>query len=215
MKRGGDPELIDISPLVTHRLQVWPGDVPYRHEESLDIARGDNLTLGAVQTTLHVGAHADAPRHYVADGQDIGSRDLSLYYGTCQVLAVSAPRGGRLRPTHLGTAIVAPRVLFKTGSLPDPEDWNRDFNSLSPELVDFLAAAGVRLVGIDTPSIDPFDDKRLESHQAVAKHDMGVLEGLVLEHVEPGRYLLVALPLRLAGADASPVRAALVREASR
>ena len=205
--------LIDISPPVSEHIQVWPGDVPYRHVESLDIAHGDNLTLGAMHTTLHVGAHADAPRHYVRGGQDIGARDLDLYYGPCQVVAVAVPRGARLQPGDCGVDIVAPRVLFRTGSFPDPTAWNRDFNSLSPELVVFLAARGVRLVGIDTPSIDPFEDKQLATHHAVAACDMAVLEGLVLGHVAPGRYVLVALPLRLTGADASPVRAALWREA--
>jgi arylformamidase len=112
-------KLIDISPLVSARIRVWPGDVPYHHEESLDIAHGDNLTLGAVHTTLHVGAHADAPRHYVRDGQDIASRALDPYYGPCQVVAVTLPRGERIRPSDCAADIVAPRLLFRT-DLPDP-----------------------------------------------------------------------------------------------
>lgn len=207
-------DIIDISPVVSERIGVWPGDVPYRHEVSLHLGAGDNLTLGAMHTTFHVGAHADAPRHYALDGQAIGERDLSLYYGPCQVIEVDLPRNRRVLPQHLTTPIAQPRVLFKTGSFPNPEDFGDDFNSLSPELVDFAAARGVRLLGVDTPSIDLFDDKKLESHMAVARHDMAVLEGLVLSHVEPGEYLLIALPLRLHDADASPVRAALVRGAS-
>ena len=103
----------------------------------------------------------------------------------------------------------APRVLLRTGTFPEPEGWNSDFASLSPELVDALAAAGVVLVGIDTPSVDPFDDAELESHRALRRHGIANLEGLVLGHVPPGRYTLIALPLPLEGADASPVRAAL------
>ncbi len=204
-------EIIDISPVVSEGIGVWPGDVPYRHEVSLHLDAGDNLTLGAMHTTFHVGAHADAPSHYVRGGQPIGERDLGLYYGPCQVVEVQIARDLRIRPEHLGVELTRPRVLFKTGSFPDPHDFGRDFNSLSPELVEHAAGCGVRLVGVDTPSIDPFHDKKLESHQAVARHDMAVLEGLVLAHVEPGDYVLIALPLRLDGADASPVRAALVR----
>jgi len=204
-------DIIDISPLISEQIGVWPGDVPYRHEVSLHIDAGDNLTLGAMHTTFHVGAHADAPSHYSQGGQPIAARDLSLYYGPCQVMEVSLPRHARIRPEHLTQPVSCARLLFKTGSFPDPHDFGHDFNALSPELVDFVAAGGVRLVGIDTPSIDVFDDKSLESHQAVARHDMAVLEGLMLEHVAPGEYLLVALPLRLEHADASPVRAALVR----
>jgi arylformamidase len=204
--------LIDISPLVSARIAVWPGDVAYAHETSLEIARGDNLTLGAMRTTFHVGAHADAPSHYGAGLDGIGQRPLDLYYGPCQVIGVRLPRGRRIATTDVRVPVHAPRVLFRTDSFPDPGDFTRDFNALSPGLVDALHAAGVRLVGIDTPSIDLFDDKVLESHQAVARHDMGILEGLVLQHVDPGTYTLIALPLRLDGADASPVRAALRRD---
>jgi arylformamidase len=102
-------------------------------------------------------------------------------------------------------------VLFKTRSFPNPDRWTSDFASLSPELIEKLAGQGVRLVGIDTPSIDPAEDKALESHQAVLRNDMAILEGIVLDDVAEGEYQLVALPLRIAGADASPVRAVLLR----
>ena len=110
--------------------------------------------------------------------------------------------------------IAAPRVLFRTGSYPDPTHFNADFCSLSPALIEKLAGEGVRLVGIDTPSIDPADSKDLPSHAMVAAHDLAILEGIVLDHVDDGVYTLVALPLRLEGADASPVRAILLDETS-
>ncbi|GMV42272.1 MAG: kynurenine formamidase [Myxococcales bacterium] len=207
-------DIIDISPVVSPRIAVWPGDVAFRRTVALSIAAGDNLELSSVETTLHVGAHADAPSHYLLGAPGIGERSLDLYVGPCQVIAVDVPRGERIRPNHLprGLRITSPRVLFKTGSFPDPERFNEDFVALSPELVHLVAAEGGRLVGIDTPSIDPCHDKELRSHAAVAAHDMAVLEGLVLDHVEPGAYTLIALPLRLAGADASPVRAVLLRD---
>jgi arylformamidase len=204
--------LIDISPLVSEGIAVWPGDVPYRHSISQDMHRGDNLTLGSMQTTFHVGAHADAPSHYGTDLPDIAERDLGYYYGACQVIHVPASRNRRLLPQDVDERITAPRVLFRTDSFPEPGTFSTDFASLSPQLVDFLHQQGVRLVGIDTPSVDPFDDAALSSHQALARHDMANLEGLVLSHVNAGRYTLVALPLRLQGADASPVRAALLPE---
>ena len=104
----------------------------------------------------------------------------------------------------------SPRVLLKTGTYPNPNHFNEDFAALSPELVDYLSSQGVQLIGIDTPSVDLFDDKALLSHNAIARHDMAILEGVVLSHVTPGRYTLSALPLSLVGCDASPVRAALV-----
>ncbi len=173
------------------------------------MASGDNLELSSITTTLHLGAHADAPSHYVCEGAGMGEVELSPYVGLCQVVRVSLSHGERIRPHHLGE-IHAPRVLFRTDSFPDPEHFNKDFISLSPELIEHLHNQGCVLVGLDTPSVDPFDSKVLESHQALAHTGMYNLEGLVLEQVEPGLYTLIALPLKLEGADASPVRAILV-----
>jgi arylformamidase len=103
-------------------------------------------------------------------------------------------------------------VLFRTGSYPDPNHFNEDFCSLSPALIELLAGEGVRMVGIDTPSIDPCSSKDLPSHAMVAAHDMAILEGVVLDDVPDGVYTLIALPLRIEGADASPVRAVLVEK---
>jgi arylformamidase len=201
--------LIDISPLVSARIAVWPGDTPYGYTANLRFADGANLDLGEVRTTVHVGAHADASRHYHPDGAGIEARDLDLYHGECEVISVEVARGARITPDDLPHFPTAPRVLFRTGTFPDPERFDEDFASFSPELLEQLADRGVRLVGIDTPSVDPFESKALESHQVLFERDMAVLEGLVLAHVDPGRYTLIALPLRLEGADASPVRAAL------
>lgn len=152
----------------------------------------------------------DAPNHYARGGRAIHEQSLDLYVGAAQV--VYAPvRGRRLVPSDVTDGIAAPRVLFRTDSFPDPNRWNEDFASLSPELVAWLHDRGVRLVGIDTPSVDPATSKALESHIAIAERDMAILEGVVLSHVEPGLYRLIALPLRVKDADASPVRAVLER----
>lgn len=209
------PRLYDISPTVSPRIAVWPGDVPFERKVALDMKLGAHLTLSSIETTLHLGAHADAPNHYEREGQSIGERDLGYYYGECQVLAVSVGRGERIGPGHLRAAITAERVLFRTGTFPDPEDWNTDFAAFSPELIDLLHHESVVLVGIDTPSVDLQDDKALLSHTRIASYDMAVLEGLVLDHVPPGRYTLSAFPLKLEGADASPVRAVLIDDYAR
>jgi arylformamidase len=206
------PTLIDISPVVSPRIAVFPGDVAYERRVALDIARGDHLTLSSMLGTVHLGAHADAPSHYVKGGSPIAERPLELYYGPAQVMRVPVPRGRRIYRRDVTTPVRAPRVLFCTGTQPDPDVFNTDFAALSPELVEALAVEGVRLVGIDTPSIDLSDSKALEAHQAVARHDMAVLEGLVLNDAPDGLYTLIALPLKLEGADGAPVRAALVRD---
>ena len=202
--------LIDISPKVTTGLAVWPGDQPMEREVALSFEGGDHLELSALKATVHLGAHADAPIHYHKDGEDIAERDPSLYVGPAQVLSVEVARGERILPVHLDFSLIqAPRVLLKTGTYPNPDVFNEDFASLSPELVDELARVGVRLIGIDTPSVDLFADKELKSHNAIYNNDMAVLEGVVLDDVTDGSYWLMAAPLALAGFDASPVRALL------
>ncbi|MBT6177795.1 MAG: hypothetical protein HOI23_11165 [Deltaproteobacteria bacterium] len=205
------PEFIDISPLISPDVAVWPGDVAFSRQVALDMQSGDNLTLSSITTTLHVGAHCDAPNHYAKDGASIAERDLDPYYGPCQIVTVDVARGERIVPSHIKVEIQAERVLFKTLTFPDPNDFNEDFASLSPEVVEFLFEKGVRLVGLDTPSVDLCQDRKLLSHNAIAKRNLSILEGVVLGHVEDGVYTLIALPLKLAQADASPVRAVLVR----
>lgn len=200
--------LYDLTPLISPRLAVWPGDTVAGRDVLLDIARGDTVTLSTLKATVHLGAHADAPSHYDRDGATIESRDLSLYIGPCQVVRVAAARGSRVEPEQLPT-VTEPRVLIATGTFQDPDQWNTDFAALSPRLVDALHERGVRLIGIDTPSVDPQESKDLPSHRAFLRHDMAILEGLVLDHVPEGRYELIALPLKLEGFDASPVRAVL------
>lgn len=201
---------IDISPVIDASLNVWPGDTHYVRTVNLDMAEGANLTLSDIRVSLHVGAHADAPSHYAADGADIASRKLEYYCGACIVLNVPDARGRRILPADLALKpITAARVLLRTGTFPDPRAWNNDFASLSPEVVEWLHDRGVMTIGIDTPSVDPFESKALEAHQALARYDMANLEGLVLDRVPEGDYELIALPLRLAGADGSPVRAVL------
>lgn len=205
--------LIDISPVISADIAVFPGDTPYNNKILMDYALGHHLKLSTIETTVHLGAHADASNHYHADGLGIDKRDLSHYLGRCQVIQVDIEPGARIYPKDIESkAITCKRVLFRTGSFPDPNNWNSDFNSLSPDLINDLARKGVRTVGIDTPSIDPETSKALESHQAIYNNDIAVLEGLVLEHVEEGVYFLIALPLKLKNADASPVRAVLMKE---
>jgi arylformamidase len=203
--------IIDISPVISPRLAVFPGDEPYRRQISMDLHEGDNLTLSSMASTLHIGAHVDAPSHYSKNGESIDQRKLEIYLGPCQVIRLEGLKSEqRIFPDKLGDRkILAPRVLFYTGSY-EEEKWTDDFNSLSPELIEFLHNQGVILVGIDTPSVDPASSKGLESHARICHFDMAVLEGIVLKDCPEGLYTLVALPLRLENADASPVRAVLL-----
>lgn len=201
---------IDISPVLRPGIAVFPGDTAFSRNINMSFKEGQHLDLSDIRTTLHVGAHTDAPSHYHGKGKSIDERDLSFYMGHCQVIQVKAK--ARIRPQDLEVEIKSTRVLFRTDSFTNPDQWHNDFTALSSELIIFLKSKGVILVGIDTPSVDPATDKTLESHKAIFESDMAILEGIVLGHVSPGNYQLIALPLRIEGGDASPVRAILLPE---
>jgi arylformamidase len=207
--------IIEISPPLGPDLAVFPGDTAFRRKVDLDFKTGGNLLLSSITTSLHIGAHADAPNHYHPDGVGIDQREIDRYIGECQVMTVKLPRGERVTPADLPGPVMARRILFRTGSFSNPSRWTDDFNALSPELVSYLATHDVVLVGIDTPSIDPAGDKKLLTHQIVYQKNMAVLEGLVLNDAPDGLYSLIALPLRIQGGDASPVRAILLTPEAR
>jgi arylformamidase len=209
MKMTG--QYIDISPVLRASIAVFPGDTPFERTVNMSFKQGKHLDLSDMKTTLHVGAHTDAPSHYHGEGKTIEKRDLSLYMGPCQVMEVTG-NPSRIKPEDIKDKIQAPRILFKTNSFPDPDKWNDDFTALSPELIYFLKKNNVVLVGIDTPSVDPATDEAMVSHKAIYESDMAILEGIILTHVTPGKYQLIALPLRIEDADASPVRAILLPE---
>lgn len=203
-------EYIDISPPLHSELAVFPGDTPFLRQEQLSCDRGDHIGLSSLHTTAHIGAHADAPSHYGAGQKSVEELDLAPYMGRCQVIRVSMSAGERIYPKDIESySIQAPRILFATESFV-PSEWNSNFNSLSPELLEALADQGVSLVGIDTPSVDPAESKALESHRVLLKRNIRVLEGLWLKEVPQGLYNLLALPLPIKDGDASPVRALLL-----
>jgi len=199
----------DISPTIGTTLAVWPGDTPPTREVLMDIARGDSVTLSTLHATAHLGAHADAPSHYHRDAPSIESRDLDIYLGPGLVATVNVGKGGLVRMSDLSQPISAPRLLLRTGTFPHPDSFDEDFAAIAPDFIEECADRGVRLIGIDTPSVDPFPSKTLDAHKAFLRRDLAILEGLVLKDVPDGMYELIALPLRLQGFDASPVRAIL------
>lgn len=201
--------LYDISPRLTSRIAVWPGDTPLSRELVAELGAGEPATVSALRATVHLGAHADAPSHYGRGARAIDEQDLDLYLGSCQLVRLNPGPRGVILPAALSGPPLAPRVLFATGTFPDPDSFREDFAALSPQLIRFLAGHGVRLVGIDTPSVDAFDASDLPVHRACLDRDVAILEGLALDAVPAGLYELIALPLKLAGFDGSPVRAVL------
>lgn len=205
------PLLYDISPPISAQAPIFPGDEPYALRWTARLGPGCPVNLSALTLSPHIGAHADAPLHYANDAPAIDAVDLHAYLGPCRVIhAIGC--GVLIQPEHLRHAADAlpPRVLVRTCERADTV-WNPAFSAFAPDTLAWLAGLGVRLVGLDTPSVDPADSKTLDAHQMLRRHDLRVLENLVLDAVPEGDYELIALPLKLAGACASPVRAVLRR----
>jgi arylformamidase len=204
----------DISPSVHPGSPVFPGDTPYQQAWSATLGGTCPVNVSALTLSPHVGAHADAPLHYDPAGAPVGALDLHPYLGPCRVVH-ALDCGVLVRWSHLVHAVEAPgrplppRVLVRTYRTHPGDRWDPDLAGFDPEAVQALADRSVLLVGIDTASIDPAQSKALPSHQVIRARGLRVLENLVLDDVPEGDYELIALPLKLAQADASPVRAVL------
>ncbi len=201
--------LWDISPPIATDSPLFPGDTGYSQQWTAQIGPGCPVNLSAITMSPHIGAHADAPLHYASGALTIGQVDLAPYLGTCRVIhAIGC--GPLVRPEHLvhASAGLPPRVLVRT-CVKAPTRWSPEFSAFAPATIAWLASLSVRLVGIDSQSVDPADSKTLDSHHLLLQHDLRVLENLVLDDVPAGDYELIALPLKLTMADASPVRAVL------
>jgi arylformamidase len=201
--------LWDISPVVSPLLPVWPGDAPFNAEPTWQMGEGCPVRVARIMLSTHTGAHCDAPSHYDPEGKSIDEVDLDTYIGPCRV--IDCIGASLVSPRHIAHAMpgVPPRVLLRTYRKAPVRHWDAGFAAVAPATIGLLAQHGVRLVGIDTPSLDPQESKTMEAHHAVRSCRMAILEGVVLDEIAAGDYELIALPLRLAGMDASPVRAIL------
>jgi arylformamidase len=209
MKISSNKKLWDISPPIHADSPLFPGDTAYSQRWAARIAPGCPVNISAIMMSPHTGAHADAPLHY-GDGElTIGEVDLTPYLGPCRVIhAIGC--GALVQIEHLQHAAknLPPRVLVRTCKVA-PTAWSPEFSAYAPSTIEWLANQGVTLVGIDSQSVDPADSKTLDSHHTLLRLNLRVLENLVLDNVPEGDYELIALPLKLTTADASPVRAVL------
>lgn len=202
--------LFDISQVLRPDIPVWPGEPALALTAQATIGEACPVNVGALAMPLHAGTHADAPLHYDAVGLSSAECALDPYIGPCLLLDVT--KAGTLVteadidwPGLEGCA----RLLLRTYELFPADRWDSRFKAVAPAVIERLACLGVRLIGTDAASLDPEQSKTLDAHQAVQAADMRILEGLVLDGVPPGLYELIALPLKIQGADASPVRAIL------
>jgi arylformamidase len=201
--------LWDISPTIRPGFPVFPGDSAFSQRWTWTLGPGCPVNVSEITLSPHTGSHTDAPLHYDAGGASIADVPLTAYLGPCRVIHV-IDVGPLIKPQHAAQRLAdpPPRVLFRTYRRAPPE-WDSDFTAMAPTTVDLLHQHGVRLIGLDTPSLDPEQSKTLDAHQRVRAHRIAILEGIVLDDVPEGDYELIALPLKIAGCDASPVRAVL------
>jgi arylformamidase len=205
-----DKRVWDISPPVHAGSPVFPGDAAYQQQWAATIEPGCPVNVSTLTLSPHTGAHADAPLHYDPQGTPIGQIDLTPYLGRCRVIhAIGVRPLVEWRHLEHALADLPARVLVRTYQRMPVDRWDPNLAAYAPETIERLAGLGVKLVGIDTASIDPADSKELASHQVIRRCDIRVLENLVLDDVAEGDYELIALPLKLVTADASPVRAVL------
>jgi arylformamidase len=200
--------IYDISQSLATATPVWPGDTRLDLVRTWALGPECPVNVSALTLSTHTGTHADAPLHYDAAGKAIGAIDLNVYLGHCRVI----DRRGVEELTPVDFADLEtppPRLLIRTFDAFPHADWPSAWTTLSAAAIAHLAGCGVRLIGIDGPSLDPQDSKTMDAHHAVRAAGMAILEGLVLDAVPPGDYELIALPLKLTHADASPVRAVL------
>ncbi len=202
--------MIDITRALKTKSPTWPGDTDFKLKDTANMRDGSPVNIMAIKTTTHVGTHLDAPYHYTNEGDKLGTVPLDLLIGDAQVLHTLAYDAVPAETiSHFDK--LPERILFFTGQPDVWPEFPEDFTALTAELIHTLAERGVKVVGIDSPSVDKFNSKDLPVHNACAETGIYIVEGLNLQGVDEGRYHLICLPLNLPDADASPVRAVLTR----
>ncbi len=205
-------EWIDISVPLRDGMVTWPGDAKFERTSTLEIAKGDPCNLSQISTTAHIGTHMDAPRHYLAGGAGMESMPIAASIGLARVVEIQDPeaiRRSELKPHHLAKG---ERVLFKTwnsGHCWKTDHFQKKFIYIEPSAAQYLAEVGVQTVGVDYLSVGGFERGGPETHRILLQSGIWIIEGLNLEHVEPGDYELVCLPLKIIGGDGAPARAVL------
>ena len=217
-------QIFDVSRTLSADLPPWPGDVAFRYQVNGRIAEGSSVNVGSIQMSLHNGTHADAKFHFDDNGWKIDQATLEIYFGPAVVVDLTqrysgTPQGGRWPQVQVSDLERAADDLRATGRLllntgvwrassvfPDP------IPTLARGVPEWLQSLGVKLLGLDVPSVDEIDAKQLVNHHAIGNAGISIVESLDLSAVTGGRYNFVALPLKIAGADGSPVRAILWRD---
>ena len=208
-------EWIDISVPLRNGMVTWPGDAKFERTSTLQMAQGDPCNLSQISTTAHIGTHMDAPRHFLADGAAMETMPIAATMGRARVIEIADPeviRTSELEPHHLATG---ERILLKTknsGYCWKTDQFQEKYVYIEPETARYLAQCGIQTVGVDYLSVGGFQSGGPETHRIMLGAGIWIIEGLDLEHVEPGEYELFCLPLRIIGSDGAPARVIAVEK---
>lgn len=200
---------IDISQPLSNRIAVWPGDTSFEYKVSYSKEESGSSNVGSITMSTHTGTHIDAPFHFDDDGKRVLELNIDIYIGAARVIDVAGLK--YIGAEHLQGYDLegVSRLLLKTDASLDVEVFPEEIPYIDESLPSFLKKKGIILLGMDVPSVDPLNSKELAAHHLLNKHGVHILENLMLQHIEPGEYELIALPLSLKEADGSPVRAVI------
>ncbi|HKB56884.1 MAG TPA: cyclase family protein [Lacunisphaera sp.] len=202
-------KLHDISRPIHTGMPVWPGDTSADFKLVATIPRGSAVNIGRLLMSVHSGTHGDAPYHYNQVGARIDEVPIDTFVGPARVVDVRGHATITIALLSVQDFSATPRVLFKSDSWTDPAVFPTTWPLLAADVPAWLSARGVKLVGMDVPSVDHITSKDLPIHHALDAARIIILENLDLHAVSPGEYELIALPLKIKGGDGSPIRAVL------
>ncbi|RFP65985.1 cyclase family protein [Hymenobacter lapidiphilus] len=197
-------EWLDFTTPITDGMAYWPDNAPVRIRRTLSMADGAAANVSEVSMSVHTGTHVDAPLHFLADGSDAASLDLSQLMGPALLVAVDSEKFIALADVEHLKLEKRSRVLFKTRNSArnwSTEPFNPDFVRLGAEAAVWLRDKGVVCVGVDYLSVGNAD-----THHILLGSGISVIEGLALQHAQPGEYELLCLPLKIKGTDGAPAR---------
>ncbi len=200
-------KLFDITLPLNCSLAVWPGDTPYAFTLNWRRSEGASVNVGAITMSVHTGTHTDSPFHISDAGATIAEMSLNPYVGQALVVDVQGKKVVRI--ADLEPMDLLPRLLLKTNSWRDYTRFPEQVPVLAEDVPGYLKERGVVLLGVDVPSVDTIESKDLPIHHQLTRHGITILESLYLREVPAGEYELIALPMKLDGADGAPVRAIL------
>ncbi|MBO1625586.1 arylformamidase [Bacillus arachidis] len=204
-----ESDWIDISQPLNNDIATWPGDTPFSYEVSWSKEQSGSVNVGKLTMSIHTGTHIDAPFHFDNNGKRVLDLDVNVYVGKARIIDVSGIESIGAKELEKFPLDGIERLLLRTSSHGNAQEFPQVIPYLRADIAPFLSKKGIRLIGVDVPSVDPLDDKELAAHHQLFKHGIHILENVVLDHVQDGDYELIALPLALTDADGSPVRAVL------